>query len=233
MPSVDAHIPTERASRYLAQLCRHLNQMSRMRHQSPAAHGDQAPPAVRQVDWSDTAGTIRFSQGTCTLRATPDALALRVDADDEVALQRLQDGVTRRLETIGRRDRLTVHWRQSDPAPGLPVDAAAAMSVPTDDTPAQRPRRLIRGLAVAGLAALAIAVHLGLLGTTLATSAWSSWGVNIVLGLILVKVVIVGVHVLLGRVALRRRRATRHRTHGHAGSSAAADDPAHPREHTA
>jgi hypothetical protein len=110
MPTADAQIPTERASRYIDQLCRHLGQMSRMRHQIPTGHRGQAPPPVQQVEWSETSGTISFSHGTCTLQATSTALTLRVDADDEDDLRRLQDGITRRLETIGRRDHLTVEW---------------------------------------------------------------------------------------------------------------------------
>jgi hypothetical protein len=119
MNAAVAQIPTERASRYLEQLCRHLGQMSRMRHPAPAGHrGGQAPPPVQHVDWSDTSGEIRFTDGTCTLHATPTELLLRVDADDEDSLRRLQDGITRRLATIGRRDHLTVDWQRPDPVRG-------------------------------------------------------------------------------------------------------------------
>ena len=190
MPNAAARIPTERADRYLGQLCRHLGQMSRMRHRTPTGPGGQ-PPAITHVDRSDTTGTIRFAQGTCTLEAAADALTVRVEAEDEDTLRRLQDGIARRLETIGRRDHLTVRWQRSD---SVPEDAAP---------PPRRPRRLGRTLALAAVAAVAIVVHLGLLGGTLAASAWAGWGADIVLAIILLKVVTVGAHLLLGRAAFR------------------------------
>lgn len=119
MPTAQAQIPTERASRYLDQFCRHLGRMSRMRHRVPTGHRGQAPPPVQHVDWTDSSGTIRFTHGTCTLQATPTALTLRVDADDEDNLRQLQDGITRRLETIGRRDHFTVDWQRPARPPGL------------------------------------------------------------------------------------------------------------------
>lgn len=103
MPTAAASVPTNRAGRYIAQLCRHLNLMSRMRH------GGQ----VQQVDWSDTTGTIRFTQGTCTMQAASDSLALRIEADDEQTLRQLQEAIAGRLATIGRRDHLAVNWQQS------------------------------------------------------------------------------------------------------------------------
>ncbi|MDQ0381987.1 DUF2218 domain-containing protein [Amycolatopsis thermophila] len=223
MPTADATISTNRASRYLTQLCRHLNQMSRMRHRPAASHSGQAPPAVDNVDWSDTAGTIRFSTGTCTLQATPDTLTLRVDADDEDALNRLQQSIARRLETIGRRDRLTVHWGQPDSTSGRPAEEAAAAAIPG------RRRRLGSTLVLLGLVVLAVVVHLGLLGGALAASPWASWGTTIVVAIILVKVIAVGVHVILGRMAFRHRGTFLRRRHGRVGVPAAtADRHEHP-----
>lgn len=201
-----ARIPTDRASRYLAQLCRHLGQMSRMRHRLPGSQGREAPPAVEGVDWSDASGTIRFSGGTCTLSATADALAARVEADDEAALRRLLDGIARRLETIGRRDRLAVRWQRSDSAPGLPADASSATPAAPDTTVVSRPRRLGRTLALVAIAVLAIAVHIGLLGGAPAASTWAGWGTSTILAIILLKVTAVGAHVLLERTVVRRRR---------------------------
>jgi hypothetical protein len=238
MPSADATISTDRSSRYLTQLCRHLKQTSRMPHRPPPGEAVRGRPAVHQVDWSDTAGTIRFSDGTCSLRATSDTLTLHVDADDEDVLQRLQDGIARRLETIGRRDRLTVHWRRSDSAsdavrddtaPDDPTDATASAA---DTIVIPRPRRVGRTLVMVGLAALAIVVHVGLFGNALAASPWASWGSNIVVAIILLKLAAVAVHVLLGRSAFRHRRRSRHRQHGHTEASGAAENSVHPHEHT-
>ena len=230
MPTADTQIPTERASRYLTQLCRHLNQMSRMRHRLLTRPDSQPPPTVDRVDWSDASGTIRFSQATCTLSATADTLTVRIDADDEDTLLRLQDGVARRLETIGRRVHLTVRSRRSDSTPGLPPDAATATAAPTDPSRAPRSRRVGRTLALAGVAALAIIVHVGLLGGTLAASPWASWGTNIVLAIILLKVITVGIHVVLGRVAFRHRRTFRRRRRDRGEVSATAEKSARPHE---
>jgi hypothetical protein len=229
MPTADARIPTERASRYLTQLCRHLGQTSRMRHQAPSRPDGQLPPTVEQVDWSDTMGTIRFSQGTCTLSATAGTLTVRIDADDEDTLLRLKEGVTRRLETVGRRDHLTVHWRQTDSTAGVPPDAAAAVAA-TDHSPASRSHRIGRMLALAGVAAVAVLVHLGLFGGALAASPWASWGTNIVLALILLKLVAVAAHVVLGRVGFRHLRSLRHRRRDRIDVSVTTENPARPHE---
>jgi hypothetical protein len=192
MPIAIARIPTDRAGRYLGQLCGHLDQMSRMRHRMPAGHDGQQPPTVTSAECSDTAGTVRFAQGTWTLEATPDALTVRVDADDEDNLRWLQDGFTRRIAKIGRRDRLAVHWQDS-----APRDA---------ETVAPSPRRYVRALLLIAVAAVAIAVHIGLLGAALASSAWASWGTNVVLAIIVLKVLVAAVHVVSGRTAVRHDR---------------------------
>lgn len=224
MPTVHTQIPSERASRFLVQLCRHLDQMGRMRHRPPARSGGR-PPAVEHVEWSDTSGTISFSQGTCVLSATSDALTVRIDADDEDTLLRLQDGVARRLETIGRRDQLAVRWQRSDPTQGLPPDAATAALA--DNTATSRPRRLGRMLTLAGVAALAVVAHLGLLGGTLAASPWASWGTNIILGIVLLKVIAVGAHVILGRVAFRHPGILRRGKRDRADESPGAEKSTH------
>lgn len=117
MPTAEAHVATDRASRYLAQLCRHLGQMPRTSHRPPAGHGDgRMPPTVQHVDCGDTRGTVRFSDGQWTLAATADVLVLRIEAEDEDALQRLQTRVAARVEKIGRRDGLHVHWQRPEAA---------------------------------------------------------------------------------------------------------------------
>lgn len=127
MLTSEARIPTTRASRYLAQLCKHTGQLGQLGHRMPhrpRAHGDarhdghtsdDGPPNVQHSDWSDTEGTIDFGQGRCGLRATDDALLLRVEADSPQQLQRIQTGIARRLERIGRRDELVVRWSQAPP----------------------------------------------------------------------------------------------------------------------
>lgn len=128
MPSMEARVPTDRASRYLVQLCRHSEQMSRWRHRPPAGPGGgREAVAVREVQWSETLGVVRFDEGEWTLCATGDALLLRVDAVDQQALGRLQQGIAARLATIGRRDRLSVSWHPTDPPSAL-SDQTATLS---------------------------------------------------------------------------------------------------------
>jgi hypothetical protein len=114
MPASQASVRTDRASRYLAQLCNHGSQMGRLALHRPRSHSDGgAPPAVQHAEASDTDGVIDFGWGRCALHATDDALTLTAEADDPENLCRIQEGVARRLERIGRRDRLTVSWSQT------------------------------------------------------------------------------------------------------------------------
>lgn len=219
MPTAEAHVSTERASRYLVQLCRHLGQMSGVRHQPPARHGGGGmPPTVQDVDYSDAAGVIRFAEGRLTLQATPDTLNLRIDAGGQDTLQRLQDGITARLEKIGRRDHLMVTWQrcQTPPDPPGEGDAGTASVSATGNAKRRGGGRTIGLIAVA---VVVIAVHVGLGGAALATSTWTGWAVNAVVAALLLKVVFVVVPVVLGRSATRRGRpllprwALRHAPH--------------------
>lgn len=217
MLTAQAEIPTERASRYLVQLCRHTTHMHDGNMHDGNQHDDRPGPTrdrqIQHVDYSDTCGTIRFTEGLCTLLANADTLLLRVDAPDETTLRRLQDGITRRLEKIGRRDHLTVGWQQPDPTPGktpgeTPDEPAAAPQP-------QGPRGMVRRLLWLGAAVLAIGGHL-LFGGVLAVAAWAKWGFDALLLIIALKIVAVGIHVILGRYVLRNRpglltRWTRHR----------------------
>jgi hypothetical protein len=111
MPSFYARVPTTRASRYLVQLCQHGSLMSRLpRHRRPG-HG--GPPPAATLSPAGTEGVIDFGWGRCTLRASTDALTLHAEADDQQRLEQIQDGITARLERIGRRDQLTVTWTRA------------------------------------------------------------------------------------------------------------------------
>lgn len=119
MPVSEAHIATGRAGRYLAQLCKHSGQMGRMTSHRRPAHADGgAPPAARHTEWSGTDGIIDFGWGRCALRATGQELTLTAEAESEHELRRIQDGIARSLERIGRRDQLTVTWTRAAPGPG-------------------------------------------------------------------------------------------------------------------
>jgi hypothetical protein len=96
MPTAEAYVPTDRAIRYLQQLCSHA---SRLGHAGPSGEAT-----------SGTTGRITFGGARCDLTAGPTALTLRVTADDEQQLRGLQEAVTRTLERVGRRDGLAVVW---------------------------------------------------------------------------------------------------------------------------
>lgn len=111
MPTAQAEIRTDRASRYLTQLSRHGSHMgSGVIHRPRGHNGDDARPQVRNAEWTDTDGVIEFGWGRCILRATETALVLRAEADDEAHLDQIKTGIAARLSRIGRRDRLTVTW---------------------------------------------------------------------------------------------------------------------------
>jgi hypothetical protein len=129
MYSSQATVATDRASRYLTQLGRHTGQMSRLAFHRTMRHGQGgAPPEVGHSEFSDTDAVITFGQGRCTLHATDDTLTLHAEADDLEQLRRIQDGITRRLERISRRDQLTVAW--SPPQSG--AKARGAVEDPKD-----------------------------------------------------------------------------------------------------
>ena len=103
MPTAEATVSTDRASRYLQQLCSHA---SRIRHSHGRGHAGPSAEAT-----SDTTGRITLGTAICDLTAGPTSLALHATADDEEQLRALQEAVSRTLERVGRRDGLTVVWR--------------------------------------------------------------------------------------------------------------------------
>jgi hypothetical protein len=105
----EASVETDRSSRYLVQVCRHIDGVAR-------AH----PQMGAQVEWSDDHGVIIFGRARCTLRADPGVLTLCVEAPDRESPHQLKQRVADRLEQIGRRDRLTVTWTPSQPGGGQP-----------------------------------------------------------------------------------------------------------------
>jgi hypothetical protein len=185
MLTAEARVDTDRAGRYLAQLCRHAGEMGRYSGHRPRMHGSgHRPPDLRNVEWTDTEGTIATGEARCTLRATENTLTLRAEAGDRQQLERLQDLVRTRLETIGRRDDLKVIWQVPQGTP--------------DIAEAPRPRKG-NPIAIAAAVALAIAVHIGL-GTTLVADVRWTWAADAVVAVAVVKVIVVTV------IARRRRK---------------------------
>lgn len=114
MRTAESRIETAQASRYLTQLCQHAKKFSsKFGHgHLRALHGGGGGPRpeIRQVDSTDTDGTLTLSWGTCTLHATPDALTVHVTAETDENLVRIQELITADLERFGRREDLTVTW---------------------------------------------------------------------------------------------------------------------------
>jgi hypothetical protein len=113
-------VETERASRYLDQLCRHVSKVSEEHAQMQAT-----------VEWSEDRALIAFAWGSrCTLRAERGVLSLRAEAPDEESLRRVQDRMSERLERFGRRDQVTVSWTSphgaAEPRRGSPESHEAA-----------------------------------------------------------------------------------------------------------
>ncbi len=119
MPSTEGRIRTDRASRYLTQLCSHTAHLSTLSHGQ--RHGEGALSAMpRRAECSDTDGVIEFDRGRCILRATDEELVLRAEADDSQHLRLMQDAIAARVERIGRRDQLSLTWRPESTTPQQP-----------------------------------------------------------------------------------------------------------------
>lgn len=91
-----ARLVSDKASRYLAQLCKHFA------HKIP-------------VEWSETRGHADFGIGTCQLTVDGDVLLLACRAPTEDALEKVKCIVEDHLLRFGWREKLIVVWR---PEPG-------------------------------------------------------------------------------------------------------------------
>jgi len=225
MLTAEAHVKTERASRYLIQLSRHADHMRQL-HRSRTYDGadTHAPPEVGHVEWSDTDGIVRLSVGQWTMHATSDTLTLRVEAATEENLQQIQALLAARLEKIGGRDHLTVDWQPPQAStveqPGQPDTADDPRPDPVEEAVvARRGHRatmVLTSLGALGVV-LALAVHVGLGGAALVASRWLGWTA---VGLVIVPVLAVLGHaalpvIVLGarRLAIRGSNARRRRAH--------------------
>ncbi|MDT7578746.1 MAG: hypothetical protein QOK35_6, partial [Pseudonocardiales bacterium] len=130
MPAAHTTVTTTRPSRYLTQLCQHVDHLSRRAgHHLHRPQGDpeHTPPGTgAHVTWSDTAGVIDLGWARCTLTANGGALVLHAEAHDDADLHRLQALLGARLQQIGRRDHLTVGWQPGTTPTLIPAPGAAA-----------------------------------------------------------------------------------------------------------
>lgn len=110
-----ARVPTNRASRYLAQVCKHAGQLSHLAGQEPRGHVLAGAPLVARAEASGSEGSIEFPWGRCTLQATGDSLILRAEAERQEQLERITEGMAERLQKIGRHDGIAVTWQLASP----------------------------------------------------------------------------------------------------------------------
>src|SRR3954453_19751594 len=88
MPTSHAIIPPAAASRYLQQLCKHWTHKF-------------------AVEFTPEHGTIPFDETRrCTLYASPERLALRIDAADDATVERMQGVVIEHLMRFAFREDL-------------------------------------------------------------------------------------------------------------------------------
>jgi len=119
--SAEAVIHTADPARYIARLRRHTARMGEHTHfvprhgrRPPGSGSTHTPPQVTHAEWSDTHGAITMNWGQWTVQAAPGTLTLHAEAADQENLKRIQEMLTGRLETFGRREHLQLTWH----APG-------------------------------------------------------------------------------------------------------------------
>lgn len=100
--STSASIPTQNASRYLQQLCKHWSHNLRVEFTS--AHGTVVfPKDARGAEWP--------ADALATFDALEDALAIRIDASSVDQLEGLKGVVARHLDRFAFRESpLTFDW---------------------------------------------------------------------------------------------------------------------------
>jgi hypothetical protein len=93
MPASHATIQTASASRYLQQLCKHWSHKF-------------------SVEFTPEQGIIPFDDTRlCRLQASPDTLALTIEASDDASLERMQGVVIEHLKRFAFREDLgNVAW---------------------------------------------------------------------------------------------------------------------------
>ncbi|WP_062014566.1 DUF2218 domain-containing protein [Aureimonas sp. AU4] len=93
MPRSLATVPTEHASRYLQQLCKHWA------HKFP-------------VEFTPEAGTIDLPAGRTALRADAAALSIAITAGEGGDLDRLETVVADHIQRFAFREELRFDWRR-------------------------------------------------------------------------------------------------------------------------
>jgi len=92
--TAEAHVKTEKASKYLKWLCGHFNIKAR-------------------AEYNDQHGTIDFDFGHCEMDAEDGELIMRVQAADDVSLDRVKHVVGDHLERFGYKESIQVAWKDA------------------------------------------------------------------------------------------------------------------------
>lgn len=90
-----AIVPTEKASRYLQQLCKHFA------HKLP-------------VTFDEHAGSITFAIGECALAADDGALTITATSPGDAELEQLKDVIVRHLVRFAFREDIPVEWQPAE-----------------------------------------------------------------------------------------------------------------------
>ncbi len=96
MPIMRARVPTENASRYLQQLCKHWSHKF-------------------AVEFDPAHGVIHLPNTDCILDAEQGALTLELRASDPEALPRMGGVVADHLKRFAFREDLTIDWSPTAP----------------------------------------------------------------------------------------------------------------------
>ena len=94
MQTSEAHVPTEHATSYLRQLCRHWS------HRFP-------------VTFDDVNGRIELPSAVCLLSADPAQLKVRLELAEDADVARMETVVAEHLQRFGFREQLQFAWRHT------------------------------------------------------------------------------------------------------------------------
>ena len=89
-----ADVPTEHATSYLRQLCRHWA------HRFPVTFDDQK-------------GRVELPSALCLLAATPTQLQVRLELAEDVEGSRVEQVVAEHLQRFGFKEQLVFDWRHA------------------------------------------------------------------------------------------------------------------------
>lgn len=93
MHTIEAAIPTDQASRFLQQLCKHWSHKL-------------------EVSFTPTDGRVAFVGGVCTMQANAETLNLRIEAAEQAEAERLGGVVVNHLQRFAFHQPLDVPaWR--------------------------------------------------------------------------------------------------------------------------